>query len=336
MAHGRWIEEQAGLQGRKVEHAFSGYGNQAPQGWPVGQPYYPNAPHPYGYAPPIAHAIEPAPPPTPSSPHTHTQPPPQPRPRRASTASVSSDTSFSSIDSLSTTSELSSSDLATVRAQLLSLDDHHDRDLHDAAIGLRRQLDVLRESHRQSRITGGRCNNPWRNGWGSSSSQSGSACGRTGWGRWESPQQHQRSTAERRAVREETKATRKAFRDVLRRAREEQRERRRLRRHKKRSITAGGRGDDSGAGVVPLDQRLQNLELAEHHRESRSTVQSFPSPTRSVSEVSVISSPISTPSTVSLQSNWNGDGRKGEGDSSTSQNSGGGSSRNDSKTDGKR
>jgi hypothetical protein len=175
-----------------------------------------------------------------------------------------------------------------VRAQLLSLDEHHDRELHDAAVGLRRQLDELRESRRQTRLNGR------SHHWGS---------GRTGWGRWESPQQQERSREERRAIKEETRATRKVFREVLRRAREEQRERRRKDRSGLKRETAR-KEDEAEDGSVPLDQRLQNLELT-GNRESRSTVQSFPSPTRSVSEVSTVSSPISTPSTVSLQSTRN-------------------------------
>ncbi|KAL4888452.1 hypothetical protein BDV59DRAFT_139554 [Aspergillus ambiguus] len=314
LAHGRWIEEQAGLQGRKMEDVFSGFGGRPREEWPA---YHPNAPYPYGYPPAGVHPTEPPTPITPSS--IPTQPPQQiqqtqqqpqtqeHRPRRGSAASISSVSSFSSIDSLSTTSELSASDLATVRAQLLSLDEHHDRDLHDAAVDLRRQLDVLRESRRQTRLTG-RCH-PWRMG---SSSSAGSASGRTGWGRWESPQQQQRSRAERRAIKEEVRATRKAFRDVSRRAREEQRDRRRKSRGSRRRHGArekDGGGEDGSA--VPLDQRMQNLELADRNRESRSTVQTMPSPTRSVSEISTTSSPISTPSTASLQSNRNAEGKPG-------------------------
>ncbi|GES62008.1 hypothetical protein ATEG_04229 [Aspergillus terreus] len=294
LAHGRWIEEQAGLQGRKVEDMFGGFSRPRDE-WPATQAYYPNGPYPYGYPPAVLPPAEPPTPVTPlslpnqQSPQQQPQPQPQPqRPRRISTASISSDSSFSSIDSLSTTSELSSSDLATVRAQLLSLDEHHDRELHDAAVGLRRQLDELRESRRQTRLNGR------SHHWGS---------GRTGWGRWESPQQQERSREERRAIKEETRATRKVFREVLRRAREEQRERRRKDRSGHQRQTAR-KEDEAEDGSVPLVQRLQNLELT-GNRESRSTVQSFPSPTRSVSEVSTISSPISTPSTMSLQSTRN-------------------------------
>lgn len=288
MAHGRWIEEQAGFSGQKTDDRFNGNMVHRPRGggeWPATDPrmqaaYYPNA-----YAYPYSTVSSPAEPvAAPALPQ---------RPRRASTCSTSSDSSLTSIDSLSTTSELSSSDLATVRAQLLSLDDHHDRDLHEAAVGLRRQLAVLQDSRRQTRQAG---RGNWRHGWGQQAQQ---GYGRGGWGRWESPQQHQRSWAEKRALKEETKATRKAFRDVLRRARDEHREQRRLKRNRVRQEQRN-RQIEAPPSEPPLEQRLQNLELDHNNRESRSTVQSFcPSPTRSlVSEVSEISS-ISTPSSVS-------------------------------------
>ncbi|KAH8425768.1 uncharacterized protein LDX57_003514 [Aspergillus melleus] len=289
MAHGRWIEEQAGFSGQKTNNQFNGSMVHRPRGaggeWAATDPrsqaaYYPNA-YPYPYS-------------TVSSPAEPVAAPALPqRPRRASTCSTSSDSSLTSIDSLSTTSELSSSDLATVRAQLLSLDDHHDRDLYEAAVGLRRQLTLLQDSRRQTRQAG---RGHWRNGWGQQAQQ---GYGRGGWGRWESPQQHQRSWAEKRALKEETKATRKAFRDVLRRARDEHREQRRLKRNRVRQEQRN-RQVETPPSEPPLEQRLQNLELDHTNRESRSTVQSFcPSPTRSlVSEVSEISS-ISTPSSVS-------------------------------------
>lgn len=328
LAHGRWIEEQAGLGGRKVETAYSGWG--APQ-----QGYYP-----YYYPPPTAaattaitatptldstqQAIQQTPQPTTPqpAPQSSTQ-----RPRSNSVCSVSSDSSLSSIDSISTTSELSSSDLATVRAQLLSLDDHHDRDLYEAAVELRRQLDALRESRRQARISGrGR----WRHGWGHQSrhNDSSSGQGRSSWGRWESPQDRQRNAAERRAAKEELRATRKAFREVLKRAREEQREQRRMKRTRRRQQRRARRGQNRGeepasapapvsvsasasepvsvsAGPPPegsLEQRLQNLEL-ENNRETRTTVlagSTGPSQQRTDagSESSAVSS-IGTPSASS-------------------------------------
>ncbi|KAB8072285.1 hypothetical protein BDV29DRAFT_177718 [Aspergillus leporis] len=288
MAHGRWIEEQAGRQGRKVEDVFTGFSKRPRNEWPVtdarGQVYYPNAyNYPYG---PVANTVEP---PKPAEPITA---PPIQRARRSSTGSVSSDSSLESIDSLSTTSALSTSDLATVRAQLLSLEDHHDRDLHDAAIGLRRQLTVLQESRRESRVAG----RNWRQGWGQHPQQHG--YGR-GWGeRWESPQQHQRSLADKRALKEETRATRKVFRDVQRRAREEHKEQRRIKRNRRRLDRS--RQIEAAPPEATLERRIQDLDL-DTNRESQSTVQSFtsfPSPTRSITEISEVSS-ISIPSTAS-------------------------------------
>ncbi|KNG88109.1 hypothetical protein ANOM_002914 [Aspergillus nomiae NRRL 13137] len=258
MAHGRWIEEQASLQGRKMEDVFTGLVSRPRNEWPAtdarGQVYYPNG-YNYPYTPAI-NAVEPVKPIEPAATL------PVQRIRRLSTGSASSDSSLESIDSLSTTSELSTSDLATVRAQLLSLEDHHDRDLHEAAVGLRRQLTVLQESRRRDRLAG----RNWRQGWGQYPQQHG--YGRGWGGRWESPQQHEQSAAEKRALKEETRATRKAFRDI-----------------------------EGPPPESSLEQQVQNLDL-DHNRESQSTVQSFtsiPSPARSVAEISV----ISTPSTVS-------------------------------------
>ncbi|PYH98331.1 hypothetical protein BO71DRAFT_438245 [Aspergillus ellipticus CBS 707.79] len=285
LAHSRWIEEQAGFQGRKMEDVFTGFVAPPREEWtsqPPKQGYYQNP-----YPPPPATVT--------STPQRVIATQPE-RPRRASVDSDASDQSFSSIDSLSTTSELSASDLATIRAQLLSLTDHHDRQLYDAAVGLRQQLDLRQQSRRQIRSSGR--HGGWRNGWG----------------RWDSPQMQQQKQAEKQAVKEETRATRKAFRDVLRRAREEQREKRRMKRSRRRqeqrarqTPTQAQVQRDEGTLVsseVPssLDQHMQRLDL-DTNRESRSTVQSFtsfPSPVRSVaeSEISEISS-ISTPSTKS-------------------------------------
>ncbi|KAL3460752.1 hypothetical protein BJX64DRAFT_177864 [Aspergillus heterothallicus] len=292
MAHGRWIEEQAGLGSRKVESTFTGWNTPQQQGY---YPYYyaqSTTPNPTQQSAQTQQPQQSQPQiqsqtgiqPQQSQPQSQRQPVQQPRSRRDSTCSASSDSSLSSIDSISTTSELSSSDLATVRAQLLSLDDHHDRDLYDAAVELRRQLDALRESRRQARMHSrtGR----WRHGWGSSHSQSrNDGQGRSSWGRWESPQDRQRNQAERRAAKEELRATRKAFREVLRRARDEQKEQRRDKRNRRRqerrarwgqtsqredqasqaSTTAAVAAPASGPSPAPeslsLEQRLQNLEL---------------------------------------------------------------------------
>ncbi|KAL3448783.1 hypothetical protein BJX65DRAFT_274452 [Aspergillus insuetus] len=337
MAHGRWIEEQAGLGSRKVEGAFTGWNTPQQQGY---YPYYyaqPATPTPAqqtAQAEPQQLQIQPqleTQSPTQTQTQTQTQPqlqpqtesqPNQPRSRRDSISSASSDSSLSSIDSISTTSELSSSDLATVRAQLLSLDDHHDRDLYDAAVELRRQLDALRESRRQARMhsrtttTTGR----WRHGWGSSHSQSrNDGQGRSSsWGRWESPQDRQRNQAERRAAKEELRATRKAFREVLRRARDEQKEQRRMKRNRRRqerrarwghpnqredraasvSIAVAGPAPVSVPESTSLEQRLQNLEL----ENNRGAPAQQGAAARAGSESSAVSS-INTPSISSEEGN---------------------------------
>ncbi|KKK21872.1 hypothetical protein AOCH_004540 [Aspergillus ochraceoroseus] len=293
MAHGRWIEEQTGLQGRKVEPAFSGW-SRSPR-------------HP-AYYPPI-----------PSTPNinapSNNQPSPQlqnQRIRRASVGSSCSESSLSSIDSLSTTSELSSSDLATVRAQLLSLNDHHNRDLYDAAVELRRQLEVLRDSRRQERIS---CRSSrWRNGWGHQSQNSSQ--GRGSWGRWESPQDRQRNQAEKRAVKEEMRATRKAFRDVLRRARDEQHEQRRMKKNRQRQERRSRRGqreEQQPAAEPPasLEQSLQNLDLNRNrNRETMPQATSLPSAQRPAAGSE--SSAVNATGTPSIDSSQEGNGTKEE------------------------
>lgn len=282
MAHGRWIEEKAGLHSRKLEDVFGGFSSpprvEYPTNNPQAQGFYA---HGYGYPPVNVVSTQPVAPPI-------TQPT-QPA-RRTSVSSVSSESSFSSIDSISTTSDLSSTDLATVRAQLQSLNNHHDRELYEAAVGLRRQLDVLRDSRRQSRISG-RIN--WRNG------QPGHCRG--SWGRWESPQEQQRSFAERRALKEEVKATKKAFKDVFRRAKDKQRERRRIKRNRwrqERRFRQTSR-ESEHPPEIPLEQQLQNLELSNSHGSGTMvrTRASHASSQQSVSsEASGISS-INTPDT---------------------------------------
>lgn len=248
MAHGRWIEDQTGFGGRKPGDAFTGYVGGPGNQWTGQQAYYPNDPD---YPNPnmnnrsielveVAWQNQPA--------------------RRSSANSTSSDTSLSSIDSISTTSDLSSSDLATVRAQLLSLNDHHDRELYDAAVGLRRQLDSIQESRRQSHFPR---RGPWRNGWWNHNPHDQGYC-RGGWGRWESPEEQQQNMAEKRAMKEEMKATKKAFRDVARRAKEEQREQKRARRGRRRQERQSRRNhreEPAQDATEPLEQRLANLEL---------------------------------------------------------------------------
>lgn len=325
MAHGRWIEQQAGFGGQNVERFGDAISNFV--GGPRNQWTGYNGSQQIYYPPTTALPNTTTLPHTPTLPGTTTSPNTNPssraidvtpqtqRPRRSSVSSTSSESSLTSFDSISTTSDLSSSDLSTVRAQLLSLNDHHDRDLYDAAAGLRRQLDSLQESHRESRIPG---RGTWRNGWWHNRPPT------HGWGRWESPQQQQKNWAEKRAMKEEMKATKKAFRDVLRRAREEQREKRRLRRNRRRQERKSRKRrqeQPAPAQETPLEQRLENLELGSiepgNHSERQPAAQPTASRPRSqsvassaaASEVSI----ISTPSTTSSEDNANANTNSGKG-----------------------
>lgn len=273
LAHSRWIEEQARFHGRKPA-AYPPAGYPIPPSWGP-QPQLLN-----GQATGVINGqatgvIQNTPPPA----SNNNTPPNQPalsnqgnekdkfpadastersleRTRRASISSVSSDSSLSSIDSISTSSELGASDLATVRLQLQSLDDRHDRTLYDAAVDLRRQVDVLRESRREARASG-------RRGWrpGLLNQQETSEQDSSDWGRWDSPEQQQRQAIEQRAMKEEMRATRKAFRDVVRRSREEQREKRRARRNRRRQARPGWPEQDVTKDDAPLNGRLGNLTL---------------------------------------------------------------------------
>ncbi|KAK5791185.1 hypothetical protein VI817_006494 [Penicillium citrinum] len=265
LAHGRWIEEQTRF-GRK-QPAYQGYP-------PAGYPAYPN------WSPtstPIYNTTtgvvsNPATPTNNSTPVN--QPTPQPsiqsdtlpksdakppleQTRRASISSTSSESSLSSIDSLSTTSDLSASDLAAIRAQLQSLDDRHDRILYDAAVDLRHQLHTLQESRREARASGRR---NWLPGTRPQQNQSTS---QSDWGRWESPEQQQRASTERRAMKEEMRATRKAFRDIVKRAREEQRARRRVKRSRRHHAPVDEKIKTSGQEQLALDGSLKELSLDE-------------------------------------------------------------------------
>lgn len=314
MAHGHWIEDRAGVGGRKIEHLgdfFTGsggcHGNQrADNGYQQGS--YPNA---TAYSDPNLYnrSIEAAP---------QTQPP-----RRSSVDSASSETSLTSIESISTTSELSSSDLATIRAQLLSLNDHHDRDLYDAVSDLRRRLDALKGSRRQARFPR---RGSWRNGWWNQHAHHYGYRGE--WGRWESPEEQQRNSAEQRAMKKEMKATKKAFRDVLRRARDEQKEKRRVKRTRRRQERRSRRKRrEEPEQELPLDQHLANLEL-ESRPENRADNQpenqaenppAVPAASRpraqsasssGVSEISIVSTPSSTSSENGEAGPQKGTGKK--------------------------
>ncbi|KAJ5131828.1 hypothetical protein N7448_005986 [Penicillium atrosanguineum] len=288
MAHGWWIEDQARLHGRKPNVYPSGY----PPGYPPaacngGPPWSPAPAGQTGQIGGVAHnrptstltsTSTPTSPTTTTTPvnTTENRPSPQPQPeaqpkpqiqsdhkslsrsfqrsRRASTSSVSSVSSLSSIDSLSTTSDLDASDLANIRTQLQSLHDRHDRTLYEAAVDLRRQLSLLEESRREARTSGRR---NWRNG------PQGPQTDSTDWGRWESPEQQQREATERRAMKEEMRATKKAFRDVIRRARDEQRDKRRARKNRLRHTRAQPQPESKPQDEILLDGRMAALAVEE-------------------------------------------------------------------------
>lgn len=185
--------------------------------------------------------------------------------RRSSVSSNDSENTLSSIDTLSTTSDLSASDLASVRTQLEALDDHHDRTLYDAAVDLRRQLTLLQESRREARTRG--------KDWRADRLQQSSRKSEADWGRWESPEQQQRQSTERRVMKEERRATRKAFRDAVRRAREEQRERRRARKVQRQ--LAHARSEEDGGGIA-LHGGMERLALDESSRRLPARSQTMP------------------------------------------------------------
>lgn len=293
----RWLEGQ--WPGRKADNPYL-YASQPRPDWNGFDPryqqyYYHNYNYPAQSQPNNAINANTSPntPPTPTTTNDNANKPTnnnqraiaypnQQRTRSASLDSTASESSFASIDSISTTSELSSSDLVTVRVQLLSMEDHHDRELYEAALGLRRQLEDTRKSRR----------GPPGHGWN------------------QYQHQHQRNWTERRAIKDEMRATRKAFRDVMRRAREEQREKRRIKRNRRRQEQRlRQQREESGASAeartsrdLPLKQHLENLQLEKTRKhDSQPTIRSSLSTARSVSSsaASEISS-MSTPSTASL------------------------------------
>ncbi|CAI7594648.1 unnamed protein product [Penicillium bialowiezense] len=272
LAHGRWIEEQARLHGRKAPMTSPYNGGY------YGQPAWDHSPRPPptpNVQAPITHTPSPA---APTPPHTQTPPETtnqdaskfknlaeEPsaeltaveRTRRVSVSSVSSESSFSSIDSISTTSDLDISDLATVRTQLELLDDRHDRTLYEAVVGLRQQLTVLQKTRREARFLG---KDNWKAGFGQSQQNTQQAASKD-WGRWDSPEQQERHSLDKRAMKDEMRTTKKAFRDALRRARDEQRERRRANRRKVRQARASDGTKTNNAHGQPLEQQLTALRL---------------------------------------------------------------------------
>lgn len=232
LARGRQIEEAALMRGRQIEEVGDRISNWASGLGRRGRPGRPPA-----HQNPASNA----------SSHAAAEQQQQQCPRRASISSSSSDESLSSIDSLSSVSDLDPVDLATVRAQLLSLDTYHGRELHAAAVGLRSHLRVLQQSRRDARLRA-HC------GW--------SGARRGTWGRWESPEEGRQREQQRRAMKEETKALKEAFRKVERRAREEQRELRRERRERRRR----GRHGEEGQ-VRPEQVRAQRTDSVDADKE---------------------------------------------------------------------
>ncbi|KAJ5333702.1 uncharacterized protein N7506_007485 [Penicillium brevicompactum] len=277
LAHGRWIEEQARLHGRKAPmvapYNTNYYGRPAWDNSPRPPPT-PNVQQPITHTPSpvVPSPVAPTPPQTRTPPETTNQDNDKPknlveeppaelgvveRTRRASVSSISSESSFSSIDSISTTSDLDVSDLATVRTQLELLDDRHDRTLYDAVVGLRQQLTVLQKTRREGRFLG---KDNWKAGFGQSQQNTQQAASND-WGRWDSPEQQERHSMDRRALKDEMRSTKKAFRDTLRRARDEQRERRRANRRKVRQARAGDGNKTRKSQDQPLEQQLTALRL---------------------------------------------------------------------------
>ncbi|KAJ5226900.1 uncharacterized protein N7469_006906 [Penicillium citrinum] len=248
LAHGRWIEEQTRF-GRK-QPAYQGYP-------PAGYPAYPN------WSPtstPIYNTTtgvvsNPATPTNNSTPVN--QPTPQPsiqsdtlpksdakppleQTRRASISSTSSESSLSSIDSLSTTSDLNTTAYYTTQPSTSATNST----LSKNHVGKPVPLDAA---------TGFPALVPQQN---QSTSQND-------WGRWESPEQQQRASTERRAMKEEMRATRKAFRDIVKRAREEQRARRRVKRSRRHHAPVDKKIKTSGQEQLALDGSLKELSLDE-------------------------------------------------------------------------
>lgn len=280
LAGGHWIEEQASCQGRKVEQLGDMISDLVSRPRRVGLAGYngsrevDNNSSYYGHYENYNYNNDN----NNSNPNLNgrtTTIPPSQRTRRSSVSSTSSESSLTSIDSISTISDLSVTDLATVRAQLLSLDDHHDRDLYEAAVGLRRQIEVLQGCRRKARISR---TDHCRWGWGCQQQQQQqqqrqSWGGRPDWGQWGFPeQQQQRSRVDKRIMKEEMKATKKAFRDTFRRARDEQRERRRNRRNRRRQERRS-RSEQTGETVEErgetheLEQRLGRVGLDDSCRQ---------------------------------------------------------------------
>lgn len=274
--HGRWVEGHVKMRGRQMEEMGKLFGNYcasvgdaiaretrvasrgadtgpAPRGagtYPVRNPWSANAIVGRPGLPPQRQITR----------------------RRSSCSSQASADSLSSIDSLSTVSDLNPDDLAEARAKLLSLNDHHDRELQVEATRIRAQLRDLQQQRQHSRLqyyhTGGRFRGgPFlgrgegrgrlvgrggphhhypagrhRHGGGlfrgrGSSYDERWGRGRGGWGRWDSPEDSRQRDDNRRALKEEKKLLRDAFRDVERRAKRETRARKNIEAREERVTT---------------------------------------------------------------------------------------------------
>jgi hypothetical protein len=318
LAHGRWLEEQARLHGRKQGVQPSApYTYQQPPQNPghTASPMQNTPTAPNNPSPPAQPQGNQSPAQTPSQTTLGTnsnqnrdqsnsetkadnKAPIVDRSRRDSISSISSESSLSSIDSLSTTSDLGPSDLAAVRTQLQELHDRHDRTLYEAAVDLRRQLDVLQESRREARASG---RQNWRD---CLRRQQPNSADSSDWGRWESPEQQERQSNERRAMKEEMRTTKKAFRDIVRRARDEQRDRRRAKRNRRRQALASA--ENNAKDNPSLDSRMGNLALvdSQNPRPVRAQTEPVPShaPQRSVPARSNAGSDLSAQGTVNTPS----------------------------------
>jgi hypothetical protein len=137
----------------------------------------------------------------------------EPRSRRQSTASDTSISSVSSIDTVSSVSDLEPDDLASIRAQLSTLDDYHHHELYDAATSLRSQLEALKKSRCTGRLRSHH-HRPW--------------------GRWETPEEAANREQRRVAMKQESKLLREKFNEIERRAKREVRDLQKARRDMKK------------------------------------------------------------------------------------------------------
>ena len=306
MAHSRWIEEQARFGRKPNPYAPAGYYPHPAWGHPPPNGMYQTPTPPTPAQPVEIDSTTPAPQTTQPQPHPQPQtqtPSPQKaqsptkeaektvnseHTRRTSISSTASESSFSSFNSISTTSDLDATDLAKVRTQLQSLTECHERTLYDAAADLRHQLDVLQVSRREARSSG---RQNWRHGRRNPSDVA--SRDESDWGRWDSPEAQERQANDKKAMKDELRATKKAFREVVRRARQEQHEAKKARKARRRQLK--NKSVDSGP---VLAQRMDTLTLNQPQPVQPARIQtqptsqgySFPPPPGRAETGSVISS----------------------------------------------